>query len=106
MNTVGILVIGNEILDGVILDTNTQWLIQQLKPLNYTVQETITVRDDTTEIAQAINRMKNDTIELVITTGGLGPTHDDMTLRGVAEAFDLPMKLNKHAYKIVERQYK
>ena len=106
MNTVGILVIGNEILDGVILDTNTQWLIQQLKPLNYTVAETITVRDNTTEIAQAINRMKKDTIELVITTGGLGPTHDDMTLRGVAEAFDLPMKLNEHAYEIVERQYK
>lgn len=106
MNTVGILVIGNEILDGVILDTNTQWLIQQLKPLNYTVAETITVRDNTTEIAHAINRMKNDTIQLVITTGGLGPTHDDMTLRGVAEAFDLPMKLNEHAYEIVERQYK
>ncbi|MCB2173462.1 hypothetical protein KQH65_12050, partial [archaeon] len=49
LNTVGILVIGNEILDGVILDTNTQWLIQQLKPLNYTVAETITVRDNTTE---------------------------------------------------------
>ena len=106
MNNVGILVIGNEILDGVILDTNTQWIIQQLKPLNYTVAETITVRDDTAEIAKAINRMHQDGIETVITTGGLGPTHDDMTLRGVAEAFELPMELNKKAYSIVERQYR
>ena len=97
MNTVGILVIGNEILDGVILDTNTQWIIQQLKPLNYTVAEIITVRDDTTEIARAINRMHQDSIKMVITTGGLGPTHDDMTLLGVAEAFNLHMELNQKA---------
>ena len=106
MNTVGILVIGNEILDGVILDTNTQWIIQQLKPLNYTVVEAITIRDDTAEIAKAINRMKADSTQLVITTGGLGPTYDDMTLQGVAEAFNLPMELNEEAYKIVERQYR
>ena len=106
MNTVGILVIGNEILDGVILDTNSQWIIQQLKPLNYTVAETITVRDDTTEIAKAINRMHQDHISMVITTGGLGPTHDDMTLLGVAEAFNLPMEINQTAYSIVERQYR
>ena len=106
MNTVGVLVIGNEILDGVILDTNTQWIIQQLKPLNYIVAEVITIRDSTSEIAKAINRMKTDAIQLVITTGGLGPTYDDMTLQGVAEAFNLPMELNEEAYKIVERQYR
>jgi nicotinamide-nucleotide amidase len=106
LNTVGILVIGNEILDGVILDTNSQWIIQQLKPLNYTVIETINVRDNTHEIAKAINRMGMDNVELIITTGGLGPTHDDMTLLGVAEAFNIPMELNQIAYDIVKRQYK
>ena len=106
MNTVGILIVGNEILDGVILDTNTQWIIQQLKPLNYLVAETMTVRDDTSEIAQAINRMHKDGVNMVITTGGLGPTYDDMTLLGVAEAFNLPMEQNETAYSIVERQYR
>ena len=52
--------VGNEILDGVTLDTNTQWMINQLKPLNYHVIETLTVRDDTTEIAKALNRMIED----------------------------------------------
>ena len=106
MNTVGILVVGNEILDGVTLDTNTQWMINKLKPLNYTIAETITVRDNTTEIAKAINRMMDDGLGLIITTGGLGPTYDDMTLKGVAEAFNLPMAVNPEALAIVERQYR
>jgi nicotinamide-nucleotide amidase len=105
LNSVGIIVIGNEILDGIILDTNSQWIIQQLKPLNYTVNESFTTRDDVEQIAKAIYRMKKDEIELVITTGGLGPTYDDMTLIGVAKAFNLPMELNKTAYDMVKRQY-
>jgi molybdenum cofactor synthesis domain-containing protein len=102
---VGIIVVGNEILDGVIIDTNTQWIIKQLKPLNYTVAGAITIRDEISEIARAINRMRQDGIRLIITTGGLGPTHDDMTLLGVAEAFNLTMELNHEAYSIVKRQY-
>lgn len=103
---VGILVIGNEILDGVVLDTNSQWIINRLKPLNYTVRETVTVRDDTAEIAKALNRMLDDGCTILFTTGGLGPTHDDMTLRGVAEALGLPLRLNEDALEIVTRQYR
>jgi nicotinamide-nucleotide amidase len=106
MNTVGILVVGNELLDGVTLDTNTQWMINQLKPLNYHITETITVRDDTTEIAKALNRMIEDKLQLIITTGGLGPTYDDMTLKGIAEGLGVEMKVNPEALAIVERQYK
>ncbi|MBC8463098.1 competence damage-inducible protein A [Candidatus Bathyarchaeota archaeon] len=106
MNSVVILVAANEILDGVTLDTNSQWMINRLKPLNYTVTETITVRDDTAEIAKALNRMIDDGVGLIITTGGLGPTYDDMTLKGVAEAFSLPMTVDPDALAIVRRQYK
>jgi len=106
MNIAAILVVGNEILDGITLDTNTQWMINRLKPMNYTISETITVRDDTSEIAKALNRMMDDGIDLIITTGGLGPTYDDMTLKGVAEAFGLPMTVNPEALAIVTRQYR
>ena len=103
---VAIITVGNEILDGIILDTNTKWMIERLKPLGLMVKEVIIVRDTVTEIAGAINRGVDDGCDLIITSGGLGPTHDDMTLKGVAEAFNLPMEVNEEGLAIVTRQYK
>jgi len=102
---VAIITVGNEILDGIILDTNTRWMIERLKPLGLMVKEVITVRDDVSEIAKAINRAAGDGCDLIITSGGLGPTHDDMTLKGVAEAFHLALEVNEEALAIVARQY-
>ncbi len=106
MNTAAILVIGNEILDGITLDTNSHWINQQLKPLNFTVQTTIAIRDKISEITKNVHRLQQDRTSLIITTGGLGPTYDDMTLQGIAKALNRSLQLNKNAYKIVERQYK
>ena len=105
MNEIGILVVGNEILDGLVLDTNSQWIINRLKALNLRVWETMTVRDEIPEIARGISRLASDGCELIFTTGGLGPTHDDMTIQGVAEAFGLQMELDEDALAIVSRQY-
>ena len=102
---IGILVIGNEILDGLVLDTNSQWLINQLKALSFQVSERATVRDEILVIARAIRRLISNGCNLIFTTGGLGPTHDDKTLTGVASAFNLPMELNDKALEIVIRQY-
>ncbi len=97
--------IGNEILDGIILDTNTKWMIERLKPMGFMVKEVLTVRDDVEQIARAIRRAIDDGCKIVITSGGLGPTHDDITLQGVAEAFHLPLEVNGEALAIVTRQY-
>ncbi|UCH56844.1 MAG: competence/damage-inducible protein A [Candidatus Bathyarchaeota archaeon] len=102
---IGILVVGNEILDGMVLDTNSQWIINQLKALNLQVSEKMTVRDEAKVIARAIRRMISNGDNLIFTTGGLGPTHDDKTLMGVAMAFELPLELNDAALRIVTRQY-
>jgi molybdenum cofactor synthesis domain-containing protein len=102
---IGILVIGSEILDGLVLDTNSQWIINQLKALNFHVAEKMTVRDEIQAIASALRRMTSRGCNLVFTTGGLGPTHDDKTLTGVAMAFGLPLELNEDALEIVTRQY-
>lgn len=102
---VGILVVGSEILDGLVLDTNSQWVINQLKALKLHVKERMTVRDDVQEISKALRRLVTDGCNLVFTTGGLGPTHDDKTLKGVAMAFDLPLHLSDEALEIVTRQY-
>ena len=102
---IGILVIGNEILDGLVLDTNSQWLIKQLKTLKLHVSERITVRDEVVAISKAIRQMISSGDSLIFTTGGLGPTHDDKTLSGIAMAFELTLELNEEALKIVTRQY-
>ncbi len=102
---VAIVTVGNEILDGIILDTNTKWMIERLKPLGLMVKEVLTIRDDVYEIAKAINNAVMDGCGLIITSGGLGPTHDDMTLKGVAEAFHLPLAVNEEGLAIVARQY-
>lgn len=102
---VGILVVGNEILDGIVLDTNSKWIINQLKALNLYVKEKATVRDEVPEIAKALRRLVADGCNLIFTTGGLGPTHDDKSLSGVAGAFGLPLELNEEALSIVTRQY-
>mgnify|MGYP001090710678 CR=1 FL=1 len=102
---IGILVVGNEILDGIVLDTNSQWMINQLKALNLHVREKATVRDEVPEIARTLRRLVADGCTLVFTTGGLGPTHDDKTLSGVADAFGLPLEANEEAIGIITRQY-
>lgn len=106
MPHIGLLVVGNEILDGLVMDTNSHWLINQLKALRMPVVERMTVRDGVTEIAKALRRLLRDGCDIIFTTGGLGPTYDDMTLRGVSEAFRLPLELNEEALGIVERQYR
>jgi len=103
---VGILVVGNEILEGLVLDTNSHWVINRLKALNLRVKERMTVRDVVEEIALGIRRLLSDGCSLIITIGGLGPTHDDVTLRGVAEALGLQMELNEEALEMVSRRYR
>ena len=103
---IGILVVGNEILDGIVLDTNSHWIINQLKALNLHAKGKATVRDEVPEIARVLRRLVADGCNLVFTTGGLGPTHDDKTLSGVAEAFGLPLEVNEEALGIVTRQYR
>lgn len=102
---IGLLVIGNEILDGVIADTNSHWIISQLKAINMRVWEQMTIRDNESEIAKAIRRLISDSCSMIITIGGLGPTYDDKTLKGVAEALNSSLELNPEALSIVTRQY-
>lgn len=101
----GLLIIGNEILDGIITDTNSSWMISRIKAMGMRVWEQMTVRDDVDEIAKAVRRLITDTCNIIITIGGLGPTHDDKTLRGVAEALKSSLELNPEALEIVSRQY-
>lgn len=100
----GILVIGNEILDGIVLDTNSNWLETRLNSLGLEMKRSATVRDNLAEIKEGLDFLL-DRCSLVITSGGLGPTHDDMTLEAVADAFGLQLHEDEEAARIVKRQY-
>ena len=88
---VEIFIIGNEILNGEILDTNTQWLCHEIHRLGGQVVRTTVLRDDLETIAGELRAALNRRPEVILTSGGLGPTADDLTLAAVAEGAGVPV---------------
>jgi len=84
--TAGILIIGNEVLSGKVEDQNSPYLVRELRALGVQVQRITTVPDDAKVIAQEV-RAFADRYDFVFTTGGVGPTHDDITITAIAAAF-------------------
>lgn len=84
--TAGIVVIGNEILSGKVTDTNSPFLARELRKLGVTLVRITTIPDDVPIIAETV-RWFSDRFDVVFTSGGVGPTHDDVTMEGVAGAF-------------------
>ncbi|MFW9786863.1 MAG: competence/damage-inducible protein A [Candidatus Thorarchaeota archaeon] len=103
--TVGFLAIGNELLDGIVLETNCHWMETNLVPLGVDIRRLVSVRDEIEEIGKALEFVREN-CDIIITSGGLGPTHDDMTLKAIAVALKRNLVENEEALKIIERQYK
>jgi len=99
-----IIAIGNEILIGKTLDTNTNWLAKRLTELGVYVKRALIVRDDVKDVSEAVN-LSTKSATFVITTGGLGPTEDDLTLRALSKAFQRKLELNGNALKMVKQRY-
>jgi len=89
-----IITIGTELLLGEIVDTNSAWIAQQLAYVGMDVFRTMTVGDNLDRISAAV-RAGMSNADLVITTGGLGPTVDDMTRKGIARATDRDIVLSQ-----------
>jgi len=100
-----ILIIGNEILSGRTQDTNTSTLATWLNSIGVKVQEVRVIPDIEKTIIDTLNvlRKAND---YVFTTGGIGPTHDDITAESVSKAFGLKYEIHKEGFKILEAYYK
>lgn len=90
MATAGLVVIGDEILSGKTADTNTPFLIGELRALGVGLREIAVIPDVLDEISATVRRFaaRHDH---VFTSGGIGPTHDDLTVEAVARAFDEPV---------------
>ena len=102
--TASLLVIGNEILSGRTLDTNKQYLCKELTLNGIEVIEARVIKDDKKEIINTVNEVRKK-YNYVFTTGGIGPTHDDITSISIAEAFKVKLVKNKEALKILKKFY-
>ena len=100
-----IIVIGNEILSGRTQESNVAFLSKWLNDLGVRVEEVRVIADDQTVIVKCINEVRKK-FKYVFTTGGIGPTHDDITSRSIARAFRLSYRYNQEAYAILEKYYK
>ncbi len=99
-----LIIIGNEILSGRTQDTNTPWLAQALNEVGIGLAETRVVRDVEGEIIEAVNALRAR-YDYVFTTGGIGPTHDDITAQSIANAFGVALELNPNARQILVDYY-
>ena len=100
-----ILIIGNEILSGRTQDTNTSTIANWLNSLGVKVNEVRVIPDDEQKIIDTLNILRKEN-NYVFTTGGIGPTHDDITAASVSKAFGLKYEVHKEAFKILEAYYK
>ncbi len=84
--TAGIIVIGNEILSGKTRDENSPYLVRELRDLGVDVRKISVIPDELSLISDEVQAFSNS-FDYVFTTGGVGPTHDDLTMNGIANAF-------------------
>ena len=100
----GIIIIGNEILSGRTKDLNTSTISKWLNSIGIKVQEARAIPDDEKIIVNTVSEFRKK-FNYVFTSGGIGPTHDDITSEAVSKSFNLKYEINKEAYKILEKYY-
>ena len=99
-----ILIIGNEILSGRTQDTNTSTLATWLNSIGVKVEEVRVIPDNEKIIIDTVNLLRKN-YDYIFTTGGIGPTHDDITAESISKAFGLNYEIHNEAFKILEAYY-
>ena len=103
--TAGIIIIGNEVLSGRTKDINTSTLARWLNSLGINVREVRVIPDLEKDIIETVNALRKK-FDYIFTTGGIGPTHDDITAESISKAFNLEYGFHKEAFSILEKYYK
>ncbi|KAL8918135.1 MAG: hypothetical protein Q9172_005538 [Xanthocarpia lactea] len=98
IHTAGCIIIGDEVLGGKTVDTNSAHFAKYCFLLGMNLKRIEVIGDDAEEIGEAARRM-SEKYDFVVTSGGIGPTHDDITYESIAKAFNLPLKLHNDALK-------
>ena len=96
---VGIISIGNELIDGLTVDTNSAWISDRISYYNaLEIKIKITVRDSIENIVFNLDNLINEDFKYIFLTGGLGPTHDDITKKALAQYFKCNLMFNQIYY--------
>jgi molybdenum cofactor synthesis domain-containing protein len=103
--TAGLLVIGDEILSGRTKDKNIGYIAEYLTAIGVDLREVRVVPDVEEEIVAALNALRHR-YTYVFTTGGIGPTHDDITADSVAKAFGVPIDYDPRAVALLQQRFK
>ena len=96
---------GNELLNGNVLNTNSQWIASMLTSLGVEVKRMEVIEDNIDVIARAIRESLDRKPDFIVVSGGLGPTYDDVTLEGIAKGLGKVLKVNQVALKMVSDRY-
>jgi molybdenum cofactor synthesis domain-containing protein len=102
--TAAVLIIGSEVLSGKVTDQNSPFLAQELRGLGVEVRRILTIPDELPVIVRDVRELARDH-DLVFTTGGVGPTHDDLTIAAIAQAFARPLVRHPLLEGVLRRHY-
>ena len=100
--TAGIVLIGNELLSGKVVDTNASYLCRELRALGVAVRKISVIPDEVDLIAAEVSEFSR-AHDVVFTSGGVGPTHDDVTMEGVARALGVPVVRDERLVALIAR---
>ena len=100
-----LIIIGNEILSGRTQDKNLSYLANWLNEIGIQLSEVRVIRDEEKAIIDTVNHLRSE-YDYVFTTGGIGPTHDDITSLSIARAFGVELEINDKALAILKEYYK
>ena len=103
-SSAGIIIIGDEILSGRTKDTNVNWIANELNELGIKLKEARVIEDDKKTIINTVLEFSNK-FTYVFTSGGIGPTHDDITTESIAAAFKVDLEKNKIAMNLLKKHY-
>ena len=99
-----IITIGDEILIGQIVDSNSAWMAQQLNMVGIKVKQISSVSDNELHVLTALDEAKSRA-DIILITGGLGPTKDDITKQTLCKYFNTTLRFDEHAFSIIEELF-
>jgi len=105
LHTAGCIIIGDEVLGGKTKDSNSNYFAKWCFKLGIQLKRIEVIADNESEIVEATRRM-SDAYDFVVTSGGIGPTHDDITYQSIAKAFNLPLELHDGAFNLMKNMSK